>query len=82
MVKLTTNGKVEIEMLDENNEPIVSENDVLFEISKKDEGAVTDIFSSSGVVEIKTDSDGQKINFMMNISDLLRCLKFLENWYG
>lgn len=79
MVTLVTSGKIKIEMLDENNETVSSCNDVNFEISKKDEGAVEDVFSSSGIVDIKTKSDGQDITISVNISDLLRCLKFLEN---
>lgn len=78
MVRLVTNGKVETSMTVED-ETISSVEDVSFEISKKDEGAVEDFISSSGMVEIKTTSGGQDISFSMNISDLLRCLKFLEN---
>ena len=79
MVKLVTNGKIEIDMLDDNNETISSCEDVSFEIMKKDEGAVTDVFSSSGMVEIKAKGCGQEITFSMSISDLLRCVKFLES---
>lgn len=82
MVKLVVDGRIKTEMPDENNDLVTSCNDVRFEISKKDEGAVDDVFTSIGIVDIKTNSDGQDITISMNISDLMKCLKFLENWYG
>lgn len=79
MIRLITNGKIKIDMKDENNDTLSSEEDVSFELLKKDEGAVEDFISASGKVEIKAACDGQDITFTLDTSELLKCLKFLEN---
>lgn len=79
MIRLITNGKMKIDMKDENNDTFSSEEDVSFELVKKDDGAVDDFMSASGKVEIKAVSDGQDVTFTLDTSELLKCLKFLEN---
>lgn len=79
MIRLITNGKMKIDMKDENNDTLSSEEDVSFELVKKDDGAVDDFMSASGKVEIKAVSDGQDVTFTLDTSELLKCLKFLEN---
>ena len=79
MIRLITNGKIKIDMKDENNDTLSSEEDVSFELLKKDDGAVEDFISSSGKVEIKAECDGQDITFTLDTAELLKCLKFLEN---
>lgn len=79
MIRLITNGKVKIDMKDENNDTLSSEEDVSFELVKKDDGAVEDFISASGKVEIKAACDGQGITFTLDTAELLKCLKFLEN---
>jgi hypothetical protein len=79
MIKLVTNGKVKIDMSDEDNEIISSEEDVSFELMKKDDGAVDDFISSSGKVEMTARCKDQNITFILDTSELLKCLKFLEN---
>lgn len=82
MIRLITNGKMKIDMKDENNDTLSSEEDVSFELVKKDDGAVDDFMSASGKVEIKAVSDGQDVTFTLDTAELLKCLKFLENWHG
>ena len=79
MIRLITNGKMKIDMKDENNDTLSSEEDVSFELVKKDDGAVEDFISASGKVEIKAVCDGQDITFTLDTAELLKCLKFLEN---
>ena len=79
MIRLITNGKVKIDMKDDNEETFSSEEEVSFELIKKDDGAVEDFLSASGKVEIATKCEGQEISFILDISELLKCLKFLEN---
>ena len=79
MIRLITNGKMKIDMKDENNDTLSSEEDVSFEIVKKDDGAVEDFISASGKVEIKAACDRQDITFTLDTAELLKCLKFLEN---
>lgn len=79
MIKLVTNGKVKIDMRDEDNEIISSEEDVSFELMKKDDGAVDDFISSSGKVEMIARCKDQNITLVLDTSELLKCLKFLEN---
>lgn len=79
MIRLITNGKMKIDMKDENNDTLSSEEDVSFELVKKDDGAVDDFMSASGKVEIKAVGDGQDVTFTLDTSELLKCLKFLEN---
>lgn len=79
MIRLITNGKIKIDMKDENNDTLSSEEDVSFELVKKDDGAVEDFISASGKVEIKAACDGQDIAFTLDTAELLKCLKFLEN---
>lgn len=82
MIRLITNGKIKIDMKDENDDMVSSEEDVSFELVKKDDGAVDDFMSASGKVEIKAVCDGQDVTFTLDTSELLKCLKFLENWHG
>ena len=79
MIRLITNGTVKIDMKDENEEIISSEEDVSFELIKKDDGAVEDFLSASGKVEIAAKCEEQEISFILDIAELLKCLKFLEN---
>jgi hypothetical protein len=79
MIKLVTNGKVKIDMRDEDNEIISSEEEVSFELMKKDDGAVDDFISSNGKVEMIARCKDQDITFVLDTSELLKCLKFLEN---
>ena len=62
-----------------DNEIISSEEDVSFELMKKDDGAVDDFISSSGKVEMTARCKDQNITFILDTSELLKCLKFLEN---
>ena len=48
-------------------------------VVKKDDGAVDDFISSNGKVEMIARCKDQDITFVLDISELLKCLKFLEN---
>jgi hypothetical protein len=83
MVTVNLYGSVKTEMKDENGELISNEEDVSFLVKKTDDsGAILEASAflvSSGMFEMSTVLNDEKITIKLAIPEVLKVMKFLEN---
>lgn len=81
MVKIIIDGFASVSMKDGEEDVCVEEKEAKFVFCKKDESrqSISEDILPTGMIELSTSLGGQEITFNINLPDLARCVKFLEN---
>lgn len=81
MIDINISGIIKIEMKDDDNQVIDSETETMVRVYHPDEadaGAFLD-GGVSGKIIFEASANDEKIKFLMDISDVRRVIKFMEN---